>query len=205
MIFLTHDTGLVKHWQRAFNGEDYHVIEEFAKLESLSSPAQVIWIDSAVNCLPAWSHPTWHHVLHELKHQVVLTSSAPSDDEAISALDAGCVGYCHAFADQETLCNVLRVIKDGQVWVGPRLLQKLIKVANHAKANIPLAPSDWKTGLSQREIQVAELAANGATNLQIAKQCNISERTIKAHLSSIFQKMNVTDRLQMTLRVHGIS
>lgn len=205
MIFLTHDNGLRKHWQHALNCEHASVFQNFAAFHGNQNPPQVIWIDSAVKDLPPWQDSVWGQIFLEQRQKVIFTSSSPSDDEAIPALDAGCAGYCQAFADSTTLKNVLQVVQSGQVWVGPSLLQRLIKVANHAKSATVLPPTNWQKGLSPREIQVAILAANGASNQQIANECNISERTIKAHLSSIFQKMNVTDRLQMTLRVHGIS
>ncbi|TXH88782.1 MAG: response regulator transcription factor [Rhodoferax sp.] len=205
MIFLTHDSGLLKHWQRALNRGKAPIFHSFAAFHDSKTAAQIVWIDSAVKDLPPWTDPAWASVFLQQRHKIIFTSSAPSDDEAITALDAGCTGYCHAFADVATLRNVLQVVESGQVWVGPSLLQRLIKVANHAKSSASTPSIHWQTGLSPREIQVATLAANGASNLQIASMCHISERTIKAHLSSIFQKMNVTDRLQMTLRVHGIS
>jgi DNA-binding NarL/FixJ family response regulator len=59
--------------------------------------------------------------------------------------------------------------------------------------------------LTQREREIANLAANGASNQLIADNCGISERTVKAHLSAVFTKLNVSDRLQLALRVHGIS
>lgn len=204
MIFLTHDTGLLKHWRRALNCEHALVFQNFAAFYGAESSPRTIWIDSAIKDLPPWSDPVWQRIFRE-QRKVIFTSSSPSDDEAIPALDAGCSGYCQAFADSTTLKNVLQVVNTGQIWVGPHLLQRLIKAANYAKSAVVLPTTAWQLGLSPREIQVAILAANGASNQQIAKECSISERTIKAHLSSIFQKMHVTDRLQMTLRVHGIS
>jgi DNA-binding NarL/FixJ family response regulator len=58
--------------------------------------------------------------------------------------------------------------------------------------------------LTAREREIAKLAARGTSNLQIAETCDISERTVKAHMSSIFDKLSITDRLQLALRVHGI-
>jgi DNA-binding NarL/FixJ family response regulator len=72
-------------------------------------------------------------------------------------------------------------------------------------APVPAQQIAWSEGLTQREVEIAVLAANGASNSLIASQCNISERTVKAHLSAVFSKLNITDRLQLALRVHGIS
>ena len=52
---------------------------------------------------------------------------------------------------------------------------------------------------------MARYAASGQSNAQIADALGITERTVKAHLSAVFEKLEVTDRLQLALRVHGIS
>ena len=62
----------------------------------------------------------------------------------------------------------------------------------------------WSETLTAREKQVALLAAQGASNQRIAEDCDITERTVKAHLSAVFDKLGVTDRLQLALKVHGI-
>lgn len=205
MIFLTRDTGLARHWKSAFESESQQTLTAFQDYLSLPISSELVFVDAALPNLPGWGEPIWHDVFQVKKHHIVWTSSSPSDDEGIAALDAGCVGYCHAFSDKETLRNVQQVVRSGQIWVGAGLLHRLLKVANHLKKPFEPRTASWKQTLSAREVQVAELAANGASNLQIAELLHISERTVKAHLSSIFQKMNVSDRLQMTLRVHGIA
>jgi DNA-binding NarL/FixJ family response regulator len=205
MILLSRDRGLLLHWQQCFGTPSTRTSAAWADIVSGAQLQEIVWIDSSTPSLPPWSDDIWSFLFQHRKLRVLWASSAPTDDEAIPALDAGCSGYCHAYADATTLKNVLEVVQSGQVWVGPRLLQRLIRVAHHAKTANQPASNGWKAGLSTREIEVAVLAANGASNQQIGVACSISERTVKAHLSSIFSKMNVTDRLQMTLRVHGIS
>ncbi|MBL8432557.1 MAG: helix-turn-helix transcriptional regulator, partial [Dechloromonas sp.] len=63
---------------------------------------------------------------------------------------------------------------------------------------------DWGTLLSGRETQVARLVASGASNKEIADQLAITERTVKAHLTVIFEKLGVRDRLQLSLRINGL-
>ncbi|MNW12082.1 Transcriptional regulatory protein LiaR [compost metagenome] len=59
--------------------------------------------------------------------------------------------------------------------------------------------------LTERETTVARYAASGQANAQIAEALGITERTVKAHLSAVFEKLKVSDRLQLALLVHGIS
>jgi len=172
------------------------------------SPATsgMVWVDLALPFLPPWSDPRWSKLLKAAALKVVAASSIPHDAQAIPALDAGCAAYCHAFSDAQTLEQVKQVVAAGHVWIGPQLMQRLIQSANKAapKQAVAVDPT-WDSVLTSREREIAILAANGASNQLIATGCGISERTVKAHLSAIFAKMNLTDRLQLALRVHGIS
>ena len=60
-------------------------------------------------------------------------------------------------------------------------------------------------GLSEREGQVAKLVAGGASNKEIADRLSIAERTVKAHLTAIFEKTGARDRLQLSLKVNGMN
>jgi DNA-binding NarL/FixJ family response regulator len=59
--------------------------------------------------------------------------------------------------------------------------------------------------LSDRERQVAQLVASGSSNREVAEQLSISERTAKAHLTSIFEKLGLRDRLQLSLKINGLT
>lgn len=205
-VLVTHDQGLLAHWKKALGTTRLTVapqIEEFFQLAS-SSPC-VAWIDLSIARRPEWTADAWRPVLQNDQIRVIAASSNPKDDEAMLALDAGCAAYCHAFSDAVTLKQVREVVEAGSVWIGKNLMQRLLQSVNRA---IPAATTTqangWREGLTQREIEVAILAANGASNHAIAIQCGISERTVKAHLSAVFVKLNITDRLQLALRVHGI-
>ena len=66
--------------------------------------------------------------------------------------------------------------------------------------------ANWRSDrLTDRESEVTLQAAHGATNAEIADALGITERTVKAHLSAVFDKLGVSDRLQLALRVHGIA
>jgi DNA-binding NarL/FixJ family response regulator len=154
--------------------------------------------------LPTWDSPAWSTVLRSDHIRVVAASSNPSDNEAMRALDAGCSAYCHAFSDSLTLKQIRDVVEAGQVWIGKSLMQRLLHGVNRLVPKPPTPDAAWQEGLTLREIEIAFLAANGASNQSIADQCAISERTVKAHLSAVFGKLIITDRLQLALRVHGI-
>ena len=203
-ILVTHDDGLLAHWQKALGTTKQTVFTEIEVFLQLRSPTRAIaWIDLSLAQRPPWAADAWRGILQSAHIRVVAASSNPRDDDAMLALDAGCAAYCHAFSDAATLKQIREVVDAGHVWIGKSLMQRLLHGVNRLVAP-PAQDVGWREGLTQREIEIALLAANGASNNAIASQCQISERTVKAHLSAVFIKLNITDRLQLALRVHGI-
>lgn len=204
-VLVSKDQGLLKHWRDALKIKSAIKLESFAALTQQARRfGDVVWLDLKVGNVPSWGAQEWKDLLHDKQMRIVAASSYPKDEEAISALGQGCAGYCHAFSSSETLLQVHQVTTAGHVWIGQHLMQQLIRTANRAK-HIPItAALPWDTGLSAREREMATLAAHGASNLAIAKQCDITERTVKAHLTAVFEKLGTADRLQLALKVHGI-
>ncbi|MDR7306316.1 response regulator transcription factor [Rhodoferax saidenbachensis] len=204
-VYATRDAGLRLHWQKALGHPKAFAAASFQELHALALPKGAqIWLDLALPDLPKWQDPTWQALWGNAGHRVIAASSNPKDDEAMAALDAGCAGYCHAFSDPGTLRQIQQVIQTGHVWIGSALMQRLIRGANLAAPLVSAPSSTWSSLLTHRETEVAVMAAKGASNLDIAGACRISERTVKAHLSAAFEKLGVSDRLQLALKVHGI-
>jgi len=201
-LLVSKDGGLLAHWQSALGKNSSQALAELPAPDALPAFA-TLWYDMGGYAAPQWSSPQWLALLGSKGLRVVATSSSPSDAEGIAALDAGCAAYCHAFSDAITLRQVQATVSAGQIWIGTSLMQRLLQIAR--KAAPTQAEATWDVGLTVREREVAVLAANGASNQQIALECGISERTVKAHLGAVFAKLNLTDRLQLALRVHGIN
>jgi DNA-binding NarL/FixJ family response regulator len=132
---------------------------------------------------------------------IVVLSNMPEDEQGLAALAAGASGYCSALTLPAVLRQVAGVVEHGGLWVGPRLMQRLMQGLAASNNRETAAPLD---NLSQRERQVAEAAASGATNKEIARVMHITERTVKAHLSAAYEKLGVRDRMQLALRVNGV-
>jgi DNA-binding NarL/FixJ family response regulator len=166
----------------------------------------LVMIDIAHPQRPEWNDARWRIWAGHLS--IIALSSEPKDDEGIAAMDAGASGYCHAYANAATLQQVVEVVSSGELWVGRSLLTRLLKGVHQGIDKSPstaVRPADsWRKLLTEREVEVATMAAQGASNLGIAEVLGITERTVKAHLSSIFEKLDVADRLQLALRVHGV-
>ena len=163
----------------------------------------VAWIDV--------SHPEWIAQLHAARPElpIVALSLSPSAAEAMTAFDAGVRGYCHALAVPEMLQQVAMVVSNGGLWLGVELMAHAS--ATIARLTAPVAAEAGQASplklLTPRERDVALQVVAGASNKEVARQLDITSRTVKAHMGAIFDKLGVRDRLQLVLKLRraGIS
>lgn len=140
------------------------------------------------------------------KLPVIAISDVPSDQQGLVALRTGVVGYCNGHAAPTVLRQVAVTVLGGGLWVGQSLLQRLLAGIARAAAQkfTPPELTAWASGLTEREIEVARAVATGLGNKEIASQLDITERTVKAHLGSVFDKLKLRDRMHLTLLVNGV-
>lgn len=139
--------------------------------------------------------------------KVLLVGSSLPPPQELAVLAAGAMGCCDTNLSQEQARRILRVIEQGGVWISnaalPHFLLRLRERAETVEA--PPAPEPAKfvlNGLTLREREIAQMVASGESNKLIARQLNITERTVKSHLTTIFQKLHMHDRLQLALLVN---
>jgi len=136
---------------------------------------------------------------------VVVLSNVPHDEEGLAVLEAGAAGYTSAIAVPEVLRQIKTVVENGGVWVGPSLLQRLlVAISSSGGRGVRPQASSKLDQLSPREREVALAVAAGATNKEVARQLDITERTVKAHLSEAFEILKVRDRLQLSILLNGL-
>lgn len=132
--------------------------------------------------------------------KVVVMSNEPTEEEGLEALTYGARGYCNAHAAPEVLHQIEEVLARGGVWVGEALLARFISALGPHLAPRENSPAQaLLQRLSERERMVALRIADGQSNKEIARALEISERTVKAHLSAAFEKLHARDRLQLAL------
>lgn len=192
-ILLSSDAAVTRHWSALFDRLEH--AERSADLAAIDRQGAVIWVHLAT------TEQLTEIVASMQAARVVAISTHPADEEALLALDAGAVGYCHAYANRETLEQVAASVLAGGVWVGQALMRRLVDAVR------PTLAADAKNPLlgqlTSREREVAEQVSSGASNREIADRLNISERTVKAHLTSIFAKLAVRDRMHLLLTMRN--
>jgi DNA-binding NarL/FixJ family response regulator len=122
--------------------------------------------------------------------KVVVLTSYGEESRILEALNAGALGYLLKHTDPEDLIEAVRAANKGDAPLDPRAGRVLIEQRRR---------SPQATELTPREVEVLRLVGEGLANKQIARRLGISERTVKAHLTSVFQSVGVTDRVQAAL------
>ena len=118
--------------------------------------------------------------------------------QVLEALQLGARGVVLKDAVIEHLSACIRAVMQGQYWLEGRPVQNLVQVLRDLAAQT--APPPRKTfGLTARELEVVTLITEGCTNKDIAKSFGISEETVKRHLTNIFNKLGVGNRLELAL------
>ena len=123
--------------------------------------------------------------------QVVVLTSFSDAERIVAALDAGAVGYLLKDAEPHELVEGIRAVARGESPIHPRAARQLLT----ARATRPAV----RPQLTSREVEVLQLVRRGLSNREIARRLGISERTVKTHLTSVYQRIGVLDRTQAAL------
>jgi two-component system, NarL family, nitrate/nitrite response regulator NarL len=134
--------------------------------------------------------------------KIVVLANAPNQAEAFHAMSLGVVAYSHAYSPAFVLAEIKTVISHGGVWLGQDLLKRIIEVSTSLAGNQAQQVNQHLKALTKREKEVAIEAAKGLSNKEIARILNITERTVKAHLSSTFERLGAKDRLHLALMLN---
>lgn len=160
---------------------------------------------------------TIRNLFPELK--IIAFPNQTSQSAALRMFSQGVNGQCAPFIGVEQLNLVLSVVKTGEIWGGKTFIENLInesarKASDRSEpVNRGKRRGDDKrqandailADLSQREMAVAEQVALGLNNKKIAQALDITDRTVKAHLTAIFKKLELKDRLSLALLVQNSS
>lgn len=135
------------------------------------------------------------------KAKLVIMSDLPNDLEALAAFSILAKAYCNTHAAADVLRNVSVVVNQGGIWIGESIMSRLLALQVPQAQIEQKVSARWDDVLTLREKEVAVLVADGLQNRQIAEQMAITERTVKAHIGSILEKLQLKSRLQLALLV----
>jgi DNA-binding NarL/FixJ family response regulator len=125
--------------------------------------------------------------------KIVILTSYADESRILQALEAGALGYLLKHSDPHNVVKAVRVAHTGDAFLDPQAGRVLVE---QGRRRTP------ETHLTPREREVLRLVGQGLANKQIARRLDITERTVKSHLTNVFQRIGVTDRVQAALWVH---
>jgi len=162
------------------------------KLDFTFIEEQTVFTEGILICEPEQIEDVCSNYLNV---KVMVVTPTPNFAEGMALLQKGIRGYGNLYMQKVHLLQALTTINNDAVWLYPEMMQELIAVGSeatqHNEAVLDL--------LSVREQEVAKEIEKGMSNKEIATALGITERTVKAHLSSIYEKLKVGDRLGLAM------
>jgi two-component system, NarL family, response regulator YdfI len=143
----------------------------------------------------------WLHIA------VLILTTYNEDTLMIRGLQAGACGYLLKDTDRATLFRAIRAAARGEMMVQPAVMARILSHAAQGvstSSSLPTSNARRETELTERELEVLQSLVRGERNKEIALRLGVSERTVRAHLSAIYMKLNVDSRaLAVAVAIEG--
>lgn len=134
--------------------------------------------------------------------KILLIGRKLSREVQLKAFSLGIPGYMEADLSNDLLIKGVDRVLRGEVWVERQMITSLMEILRKRNGkNFENSIPPNLAGLTPREIEIASRVCRGESNKKIANRLDITERTVKAHLSLIFRKLDVMDRLQLAIQL----
>jgi two-component system nitrate/nitrite response regulator NarL len=141
-------------------------------------------------------------------HIIVVDNPPLPENDQVELFKLGVHGFCKGDISSDLLVKAVESVLNGELWMQrslvTRIIDELTQGGSYAKATMSLSAGSPIQCLTPRELEVARMVNKGGNNKSIARTLDISERTVKAHLSSIFRKLNIENRLHLAIFFHDV-
>lgn len=131
--------------------------------------------------------------------RVMVLGQAPLAEESLEAFRAGAMGYLGGAAPPHRLLHAIRCLARGEIFLDPQVAVQLLPRLGQPAAERPAGVVDPTGQLTERQLVVAYLVAEGLNNEQIADQLRISLATVKSHVAAILQRLGLRNRTQVAI------
>ncbi len=139
--------------------------------------------------------------------RVMILTAFSEEENVLNAAKGGARGYVPKGVPSATLVQAIRSVHEGGVWIDKEIpAWETFEEIAQAQSPAPLATpqiDDGMSALTRRELEILKLVAEGLTNEEIGKKIFISEKTVKTHLTNIFDKLKVNNRFKAALILMG--
>ncbi|WP_373974349.1 response regulator transcription factor [Chitinibacter sp. SCUT-21] len=205
-VLASSDQALIQRWQSlAVPCQRFIVCADYQQLALLAWPAPSCCVLDVEMGAELEHHEQWRHLSREVS--LCLFAPAFTIEAELHWLSSGIRACCTPDLDDERLKTIVEVTAQGGIWVSqhalPQLMQGLQRYSqeSHLQAGAKTAMSSLSV-LTPQERKIAQLVGQGESNKLIARALNISDHTVKTHLSAIFSKLHLSDRVHLALLVN---
>jgi two-component system response regulator DegU len=139
--------------------------------------------------------------------KVMILSAFSDDENVLNAAKGGAKGYVPKGVPSATLVQAIKVVHNGSLWIDKEIstweiFEEIVQDQTMSRGAVPRLNDSIKA-LTKREMEILKLVAEGLTNEEIGKKIFISEKTVKTHLTNIFDKLKVNNRFKAALMLMG--
>ncbi len=198
ILLVSPSSSVLSRWQKLLEGQNQLTLA--SNLEDVKNKADLRFDLVVLHRLLVSSETCSAITNNYPSIKLFLLSDNPTPEEGLAFLKAGIVGYGNTYITEERLAEAVKIVASGGVWLGQKVIQQLI-LETSKKSGVRVTPDIEQrlTVLTRMELRVARLVALGRTNLEIADELEITERTVKAHLTAVYEKLHIANRLSLAL------
>ena len=136
--------------------------------------------------------------------RVIILTTFDDDEYVFEGLRAGALGYLLKDVSIQELADAIRTVMAGGVLIEPSVARKVVAEFARLTSSAPRTSSSLDDPLSEREVDIVRLLAQGLTNREIAQRLYLAEGTVKNYVTNILSKIGVRDRTQAALRAREL-
>lgn len=137
----------------------------------------------------------------KIESHIMVLNSSPLFSEGVRLLRKGAKAFMNAYAKPENLNQAIESVLNGNIWLYQEFIQAMIKQSLFSHVE----ESNMMQQLSSRQREISQMVALGMSNKEIAKHADITEQTVKTHLKTIYEKLNVNTRLELAIMVNRVA
>ncbi len=142
----------------------------------------------------------WLKKQHQIKKiKCIICADRPTLNEMLKTVELGAKAYCNSYMQQNNYQQMIQLVKNNQTWFPPQMITQAFALAAQSIDNHN--PDNKLKQLTAKEKEISLLISRGYSNQQIATQLNISEATVKTHLTHTYKKLNIKDRVALILHI----
>lgn len=169
-------------------------IQCHSKLLAITNAADIYLIHS-----PSIQEDYEAWVKKQKNRKCIVCADRPNLIDMLSAVNVGAKAYCNSYMQTDHYQQMLRLVSEGQSWFPPQMLEETFKIAAQAinKDNKELKLDV----LTEKEKEISLAVTKGYSNQKIAEQFKIAESTVKTHLTHIYKKLDLKDRVSLILHL----